>query len=336
MTYSITSAFSALIKNYVNLDPLISQNGKTSQNWLIEKQITHFPARDDKFPLLNDDFTLSFGSYSRKTKIRELDDIDTMIILHGEGATYYDDGVNIKLIPGNGDSRLRHYLDSEGNYINSRRVVNKFVSALSEVSQYGHADIKRMGEAATLKLSSYTWNFDIVPAFKTAPDHIGQTCYMIPDGYGHWKRTDPRIDKQRTSSINQKHAGTLLNIIRLTKYWKKKHGIPEIGSYLLETILLNYYDSTAPELRKTCLDWEFPHTLRALAQGVLHPVYDQKGFQGDINSLNWEARLKVYEQAMADASTADDAVRLEFLEPEHAGVLWQKVLGMQFRKDDKP
>ena len=52
-------------------------------------------------------------------------------------------------------------------------------------------------QAITLQLSSYPWNFDIVSCFYTDAGF-----YLIPNGYGKWEKTDPRIDNKRTTRIN--------------------------------------------------------------------------------------------------------------------------------------
>lgn len=329
MAYSIISAFKRLMKDFVNIEPEENKNGKRSRNWLVDSQITNFPERDEDFPLLQQNPKIWFGSFARKTKIRELDDIDMMILMHAQGSSYFELGDVIRIVPGE-DSRLKKYLDDSKQWVNSRRIVNKFVSSLNQVPQYSQAESKRQGEAATLKLQSYTWNFDIVPAFSTVNDENGNNFFLIPDGNGNWKKTDPRIDKDRTTTINQKHNGKVLNAIRLIKYWKEKRGVPAIGSYLLETIMLNRYEALSPEQMSDYTDREFPHALRALASAVLGAVYDQKSFQGDINKLSMENRLKIYELANNDASKADRAAALEFDNPEESGRLWKEILGEKF------
>jgi len=238
----------------------------------------------------------------------------------------------VYLSPGQ-NSRFLNYLDDSGQWINSRKVVNKFVSSLKEVPQYSKADSKRQGEAATLKLLTRSWNFDIVPAFITSPEADGTTFYLIPDGAGHWKKTDPRIDKDRTTLLNQKHDGNVLNAIRLVKYWKRKRGVPAIGSYLLETILLNRYEHLIQGGMSQWVDNEFPQALRALASAILGSVYDQKDFQGDINNLSVDDRWKVWEKATTDASLAEQALAVEFSNPVESGKLWQRVLGSDFPVD---
>lgn len=334
MAYSVNSAFRNFMRDFVNISAEESTSGKRSRDWLVDSQISYFPGRYDDFPLLHQNPKMWFGSFSRKTKTGKLDDIDMMIIMHAQGSTYEEHGGAIWLTPGN-DSRFNNFLDDSKVWINSRRVVNRFVSALRDVHQYSGAESKRQGEAATLKLKSYTWNFDIVPAFTTEPDADGYNFYLIPDGNGHWKKTDPRIDKDRTTRINQKHDGKVLNIIRLVKYWKEKRGVPAIGSYLLETIMLNRYDTLYEDGMYEYVYQEFPHALRELASAILGVVYDQKNFQGDINNLDYGDCLLINELANIDAAKAEDAAALEFDSPEKAGKIWKEILGDNFPGADE-
>ncbi|MBK4355462.1 nucleotidyltransferase, partial [Enterobacter hormaechei] len=198
MANSVSSAFKSFMSDIVNLDTTKTQQGRASRDWLVDDKITRFPINDDDFPILHSDKKIYFGSFSRRTKIRELDDIDVMIIMSADSCVYYESGETIYIAPREGTDRLNKYLSDDKAYINSRKIIEKFKSSLKDVHQYSSAVINRRGEAATLKLISYEWNFDIVPSFITAADDNGVTFYLIPDGNGNWKKTDPRIDKDRT------------------------------------------------------------------------------------------------------------------------------------------
>lgn len=130
--------------------------------------------------------------------------------------------------------------------------------------------------------------------------------------------------------MNQKHSGKVLNVIRLVKYWKRKRGVPAIGSYLLETIMLNHYDGLNKDSMSEYLDIEFADALQVLATAIVGYVGDQKKFQGDINHLSSEEQRKVQEMAIEDANNAKEALSLEFSDPEKSGKIWQKVLGKDF------
>lgn len=100
MPYQVSTAFNSLMNNFVNLDADETRNGRRSRDWLVDEQLTGFPDKDDEFPLLSTTPKMWFGSFSRRTKIRELDDIDMMIVMHAEGSTYTQSGKTFYISPG--------------------------------------------------------------------------------------------------------------------------------------------------------------------------------------------------------------------------------------------
>lgn len=145
MSYQVSTAFNNLMNNFVNLEADDTRDGRRSRDWLVDEQLTQFPGKDDTFPLLSGKPKMWFGSFSRRTKIRELDDIDMMIIMHTQGSTYTQSGSTFFISPGE-DSRFENYLDDTSKWVNSRRIVNKFVSSLKAVPQYSAAESKARGK----------------------------------------------------------------------------------------------------------------------------------------------------------------------------------------------
>ena len=88
MATTVNNAFAEFLANMVRLDPDRTKAAKASRDWLIG-EIKKFPD-DGEFPLLHPDVFIEYGSFPRKTKIRPLDDIDIMFILHAQGATYQE------------------------------------------------------------------------------------------------------------------------------------------------------------------------------------------------------------------------------------------------------
>jgi len=112
------------------------------------------------------------------------------------------------------------------------------VTSLRDVSSYRKAEIKHDQEAAVLNLSSHAWKFDIVPAFEF-PNLLSDdaACYAIPDGRGKWMKTDPRIDAEGVTRLNQKCDKKFLPILRLLKYWNNFDlNKPKLNSYYFETL----------------------------------------------------------------------------------------------------
>jgi hypothetical protein len=329
MASTVNSAFDTFMRDFVRLDNERNKIAKSSKDFLIS-EISKFP-NDGKFlDFYTNDMRLDYGSYYRKTKIRPLDDIDIMIILHANGnwREKNNNGFTIH-VPQTATKQLE-LCNAGTNTLNSIKVINKFKEYLSNIPSYKKADIKRNQEAVTLELNSYEWVYDIVPSFKTVPDENGKTFFLIPDGQGTWKPTDPRIDKERTQNINSKHTISVLDIIRIIKYWTKRPTAPTMGSYYLENLILDYYNS--PGLTSSnYIDIELPKIFAYIYHKVLSDFNDPKGFQGNINNLNYEERISVQDRAKRDYNIANEAIKLENEGNHQASInKWREVFGPNF------
>lgn len=320
MATTVNNAFNEFLSNYVNLDPEKTKRARSSRDWLIEN-----------FKYLEVDIVnyIHFGSFARRTKIRPLDDIDLMVALSTDGISYQKERMeNSFIITVANYSRLAPYCDN--GLLNSRKVVNSLVSWLGRIPSYQHAGIKRNQEAATLQLKSYDCNFDIVPCFLVRDQsNIFRDFYLIPDGAGKWKKTDPRIDKNKLTALNRQHNGKVLNLIRIVKYWNRRKTMPTISSYLVENIVANYCSS-----KSTLSDWidiETPYFLDYLSLAIYQPVYDPKIIQGDINNISHEDRRKISEKAREDQRKAEVA-RFYEKNNDHKSSInqWREIFGCEF------
>jgi len=329
MATTVNQAFREFLTNTVNLDNDETKTARSSRDWLVD-QISRFPESIDNFPRLYEERTIFFGSFARRTKIRPLDDIDIMICLSAEGSTYYEGSETIEINVSDNADKLLSLCNNGSNILNSIKVVNKFVSSLRTVPQYKKAATKRNQEAAVLQLSSYDWAFDVVPCFYTKPDIFGRCYYLIPDGSGGWKKTDPRIDQERVTTINQQHDGNVLNVIRILKYWNNRPTMPSMSSYLIEVMILNYYETKGSKASKY-VDLEIPDVLEHIWANILHNINDPKGIQGNINHLTYEERKKISTRAWQDKNMAEKARRHES-DGDHRRSIekWSEVFGTAF------
>ncbi len=328
MASNVNTAFAEFLKNTVNLDANETNTARNSRDWLVGK--IHGFGGKDMFPVLYNEKDIFFGSFARKTKIRELDDIDIMICLSALGSTYnpYQAGSIEITVPESAEALycLCHdYTDK----LNSRKVINKVISKLSSVPQYKKAEISRNQEAAILNLQTYTWSFDIIPCFFTSPDQYCRTYYLIPDGSGNWQKTDPRIDSDHVSSLNQKHNGYALNLIRIVKYWNRRPTMPSMQSYLLECMLLNHLEGSTQ--CSDYIDIAFRDALAYIYSAIYNSVQDPKGIQGDLNNLPTEERKKISDRAAMDYNKAIDAGTYEG-KGDHKSAInkWREIFGDQF------
>jgi hypothetical protein len=326
MAKTVNSSFSQFLSNNVRLDSERTKIAKSSKNWLID-EIKKFPD-DGKFPPFHPDVFIEYGSFSRKTKIRPLDDIDMMIILHAQEATYLS-GINSIDVYNSSNSIFFTDLCFDGTgQINSIRLINRFKEYLAAIPQYKQADIKRNQEAVSLELQSYEWTYDIVPCFMTSPEWDGRTYFLIPDGKGRWKKTDPRIDKKTVLDTQATQEVSIVDVIRLIKYWNCRPIMPSMQSYLLENIVLNYFKAA---VRGKWVDIEVKNCLAYIADAILGPVPDPKNIQGDLNSLTWDERNKIRKRALEDYQRATAARNYEREDKIKESIeKWREIFGNEF------
>ncbi|MFL0198789.1 nucleotidyltransferase [Clostridium sp. WILCCON 0269] len=329
MPKTVTSAFNEFLKDKVNLDKDETTTARSSRNWLIER-IHEFPDKDSTFPKLYSDIDIAFGSFARRTKKRELDDIDIMIGLAGEFSTYNELSDKIEIIVPDTATNLKKLCNDGTNILNSRKVINKFINMLKCIPQYTKAEMKLNKQAAILNLTSYNWSFDIVPCFMVKENVYKKTYYLIPDGNANWMKTDPRIDRDRVSIINQKHDGNVLNIIRIMKYWNKRKTMPLMPSYLMENIIVNYYNTKLGEA-SNYVDMELPSLFLHVYSAIYNSVNDPKGIQGNINNSSLDERIKISTRAYLDYQKASDAREYE-KQGDHKSSInkWREVFGNDF------
>lgn len=223
------------------------------------------------------------------------------------------------------DAKLRAFDDGNNN-INSRKILESFKRELKNIPQYQSSEIKRNHEVVTLQLKSGL-NFDIVPCFHTSKESDGRDYYLIPDGNGKWKKTDPRVMQKELSKTNQVNNGNVLNQVRLVKYWNKRQTMPSISSYLLETLILNYYKIY--EFENIKLD--FRNNLAYIYRNIGQAIHDPNGIEGDINKLDHNTISKIKEKASKDHTICCEAIQLEETgDLDEAKKLWKKIFGDEF------
>jgi hypothetical protein len=331
MAATVIQAFNEFMANTVNLDAAETKKAKGSRDWLVG-QIGVFADGDSKFPEIYIEKNIFYGSFSRGTKKRPLDDIDIMICMKAAGCTYLEYTDRIEITVPDSSARFLDYVNEGTKILNSRKVINAFVGKLAKVPQYKRAEIKRNQEAATLNLDSYDWVFDIVPCFFTALEPNQRSYYLIPDGNGNWKKTDPRLDQERLSTLSNLHDGHILNVIRAIKYWNNRPTMPTISSYLIENMILDYYGALGTKATQF-VDLELVKVLKDIQTRIYYPVYDPKNIQGNLNTLTVEEKNKIAQRAHDDYAKAVSARSYETEKKEKESInLWIEIFGDKFPK----
>lgn len=324
MALNVNSAFTEFCNNSVNLQKEQLSLARNSRDWLL-KNINMLSSKG-LIPSVYEEMNVKYGSFARSTKIQPLDDIDLMLCYCADGGEYYEEGESQKYtISYESPNDILSTL-CENNILNSRKVVENLKLQLAQLPGYSKADIHRNQEAVTLKLSSYSWNFDIVPCFITTSGF-----YLIPDGGGNWKKTDPRIDNKRTSLANSQHGGKLLQWIRIMKYWKALDTNPWkcLSSYAFEQMLLDISEQIDFN-RSTSLLIEA--TFNALSSAIIKPIWDPKKIQGDLNNILLFDRLNLKTYAETQKSFASNATYFEIYRNSDKDAIecWKQVFGSSF------
>lgn len=305
-------AFSRFRQQKVDLDPGEVATARRSRDYL-QGQISNIADNDKTFPRLAGGYK-PFGSFARSTKVRPLDDIDMLPLLNARGSTeviYWLEQYTYLVQVTDSSSPLSLFADSEG-YVNSTRILNKFKSGLQDIPNYQKAEIKRNGVAVVLNLRSYPWVFDIVPALPVGDSSGTTTHYLIPNGSGKWMRTDPRRDQTAITEANQRQSNNLIPLIRLVKYWNiYSYAAPRIGSYYLETMLINGLHHQYPPIASN-LRASVPLAFQTLANQIYSSCPDPKGLGPNLdNGVSWEVKRKVHQAANERAGYANRALEYE-------------------------
>ena len=332
MAATVTEAFSIFQSNFVDLRPTISDSAKGSRDWLLNIMADF--NNDHEFVDLYAGKHMHFGSFARKTKIPELDDINLMIAIKANGSVYYGNNPwnDVPIFIPDTYMQLKDCCDEGTNQLNSGKVINRFAKKLGTVHQYCHAQIDSNQEVCRLDLNGHTWRFDIVPCFFAKADDNGRSYYLIPNGNGNWMKSDPRIDQRNVNNINQSNEGRALPLIRLVKFWQNYARIPSMKPYLLETISMNHFWTKGVPISQPYY-LELPALFHSISQAIVGPVADPKGIQADINETSYHDRLSISARASLDFTRSTQAVTME-ANQDIAGSMacWNDIFGPLFPK----
>lgn len=285
---------------------------------------------NDGYFQLAEAYNERFGSFSRKTKIQPLDDIDLIFGLSGYGASYNElDPFNHVRIYGNANVPLHKDCMNEYGMLDSIKVLNKFKNRLEQRYPNSNPPI-RNGAAVVLDFVSDKWSFDIVPCFFTTKDQYGRDYFLIPNGNGFWQKTDPRRDRAWVNYVDQKRNYQARKLIRLCKKWFKIKKFKTPASYLLETMIVRYCNK--PTKISNFIDLEFRYALKYIKDAIYGPIMDLKDIQGDINNLEFYDRFEISQRAEFDYDIACKAFSAEIYEHNQSKAInhWREIFGEDF------
>ena len=328
MAKSVNGAFAEFMLNTINLDKDIVKDARISLNNLWDN-LSKFDNIDGFFDL-GKSFNLLHGSFSRKTKYRELDDIDMMVGISASGASYSDAGgwADVSITASETNKAQIECTDDNGR-LNSTKVLNRFKKEIEKLNNYKQSDVSKDKQVVKLDLISKYWSFDIAPCFHTKENSEGKSFYLIPNGTGNWIKTDPTIDRDRMKELNAKHDGKMLPMIRLVKKWNKHAKVLTIDGYVMECLIAQYF-----KIHNNCKDDThelFIDVLDSISVNLFNPIMDPKNIQGDLNKLSNNEKWNLKKKASNILEKTSFAIKAESSgDIKRALVIWKDIFGDDF------
>ena len=233
------------------------------------------------------------GSYSRRTAIRPLNDIDVFIIL--EEAKH---------------SAVRGQPPTT--------CLEMVKAALSRAYPM-KAAATLQGRSVNIEFSGTGIAYDIVPAF-----NVSEGVYIIPDRERKsWIRTNPEVHRQALRIANERARNMLNPLIKAAKYWNAQNRKP-LRSFHLEVMSYGAFKSPPAS---------YPEGLRdlfgSLAASILYTCPDPAGIGPNIDDgMMQEERSRIQialTQAAVVASRALLSERMGSIEEAHGA--WRSLLG---------
>lgn len=331
MATTVKQAFAAFRTDSVDLISGQVDLARSSRDYLWT-QIQDVASKNTDFPQITGKY-FHYGSFARRTKVQPLDDIDMMFIIHGGKATYDRHPVKAhtyRVWVNSNDAPLAAFVGENG-FVSSTKVLNKVRDKLALVHNYKKADIKKTMQAVVLNLNSHSWVFDVVPAiganlYGTSGE---PTYYLMPDGYGDWIATDPRLDSASVTTANQAAGGGLLPLMRILKFWNTYGGQTKLSSYYFESLVLKVFQNVSSI---SDIQSGVKYFFENAPSHLLNSFPDPKGL-GPSLDRDADATIKSYVNTAMVASRQNciNAISAEGAGDHKLAIgHWQKVFGNSF------
>ncbi|MEG1142612.1 MAG: hypothetical protein RSE41_09250 [Clostridia bacterium] len=321
---SINSEFNKFISNNLTLSQKDISSAVSSREWLINKVINKIAEKTDCPQLYSENGSkyIQFGSYFKGTKVSNVDEFDIMLIVDATNGIFKKgettEGYGIGSLISNPMYSKKYYKENE-DVVSSRKLLNWLKDIVDEVLEpYGCEPAEKDGQAITAYIKSKDLHIDFVPGCifqKVGTTGSDGVFYIIPKGDINcgWIETNPRIDKDiikdKASNNNQ-----FKNTIRLFKYLFKERYNISIGSYVVESAVVDYEAGN--------YFWnDFEYDFKGILNHIISLVNDGKIPDMRDNNINliWSANKDTllkklnnmkdkYEELYEDSNTFSDDV----------------------------
>lgn len=240
---SVSQSFEDLLTNSINIADGIRTTASTSQQNL-RKFLQDECERDSGFPVVLKTADCDFlgGSFARHTKVRPLDDIDIYLPLDGANLFYYEDGIVLPYTVLSDGLRSNPVLTprwANGSWVSSSKIIEGFAAVLKR--RFPQTKVRPNGQAVSVQMTIGTnatsdgIGYDVVPCFSLQPQRDDDRAfYSIPNGYGGWIRTNPKVDSAVADLLQKDHDRNFRKVVKLLKYWNAEQLGANLNSYYIE------------------------------------------------------------------------------------------------------
>ncbi len=149
---------------------------------------------------------------------------------------------------------------------------------------------------------------DFSPTIMFKSKHLKKTVYATPYNDNTYKFVDPYPDRHSFDLIAPKLRKQAKTQVLLLKYWAALY-LPHLKiSYLLESMVINYYVSSSTSLIFTKLNdaERFFTIISHVSKAIFHPILDTKEIENDINFLNDYQKSQILEQISNTVNTMNE------------------------------
>lgn len=136
-------------------------------------------------------------------------------------------------------------------------------------------------------------------------------------------------------TINDNCDKQVLKVIRALKQWNQRPYRIGMPSYLIETMISDYYHSLfttfGTSIISEYLDLEVIKVFEYLKNNIYHNVNDPKGIASNINTLSWDDKFSLQQRLATDWDKAKSARQYE-QDDNHAASIkkWSEIFGENF------
>lgn len=222
----------------------ISASAK-SREWFLTRIANVIAARTSEPVLLPADPFLRFGSYFKRTQVRDVDEFDILVKIDSNTGMFSRGGKQVGTGQGSASPNHKYdkkYFKSDDSGISPAKMLNWLKSVVKEVTDAFDGEApERNGQAITAIIKSQNLKIDLVPGGVFKKDSDGTVFYNIPKGDkdGGWITTSPELDIKRVDDA-AKGRIDFRNVIRILKRIRDTYNFANVSSFAVETVVINF------------------------------------------------------------------------------------------------